>query len=90
MMTGGTTWYVPPDLIVEQLRGAPGDVWRLGVTTLCLLEKIRILEKTTKSWLICEVKQGGDGKGQMIKWLKIVTQNRNMLNCNDFMEVLVS
>lgn len=37
MMTGGTPWYVPPDLIVEQQRGAPGDVWALGITMLYVL-----------------------------------------------------
>lgn len=44
----------------------------------------------TESWLIREVDQGSDAKEQMMKWLNIVARNRKMLNCNDFVEGLVS
>ncbi|KJZ76110.1 hypothetical protein HIM_04566 [Hirsutella minnesotensis 3608] len=38
--TGGTPYYVPPEFIGKKLRGAPSDVWALGVTMLYVLHKI--------------------------------------------------
>jgi serine/threonine protein kinase len=37
---GGTPYYVPPEFIGRKLRGAPGDVYALGVTMLFVLRKI--------------------------------------------------
>ena len=38
--TGGTPYYVPPEFIGRKLRGAPSDVWALGITMLYVLRKI--------------------------------------------------
>ncbi|PHH86667.1 hypothetical protein CDD83_9916 [Cordyceps sp. RAO-2017] len=38
--TGGTPYYVPPEFIGTKLRGAPSDVWALGITMLYVLRKI--------------------------------------------------
>lgn len=37
---GGTPFYIGPEYIGHKLRGAPGDVWALGVTMLYVLGKI--------------------------------------------------
>lgn len=37
---GGTPYYIGPEYIGQKLRGAPGDVWALGVTMLYVLGKI--------------------------------------------------
>lgn len=38
--TGGTPYYVPPEFVGRKLRGAPSDVWALGITMLYVLRKI--------------------------------------------------
>ncbi|EQL03086.1 serine/threonine protein kinase-like protein [Ophiocordyceps sinensis CO18] len=38
--SGGTPYYVPPEFIGKKLRGAPSDVWALGITMLYVLRKI--------------------------------------------------
>lgn len=38
--TGGTPYYVPPEFLGRKLRGAPSDVWALGITMLYVLRKI--------------------------------------------------
>lgn len=37
---GGTPYYIGPEYVGQKLRGAPGDVWALGVTMLYVLGKI--------------------------------------------------
>lgn len=37
---GGTPYYIGPEYMGHKLRGAPGDVWALGVTMLYVLGKI--------------------------------------------------
>lgn len=37
---GGTPYYIGPEYLGQKLRGAPGDVWALGVTMLYVLGKI--------------------------------------------------
>lgn len=37
---GGTPYYIGPEYISYKLRGAPGDVWAMGVTMLYVLGKI--------------------------------------------------
>ncbi|KAI3531311.1 serine/threonine protein kinase-20 [Colletotrichum abscissum] len=91
MMTGGTPWYVPPDLITERHRDALGDVWALGVTMLFVLGRLPLPEKMTKGWLIrAVVEQSSDARGQMIAWLKIVDETRKTLDRDDLIEGLVS
>lgn len=38
--TGGTPYYVPPEFIGQKLRGAPSDLWALGVTMLYVLRNM--------------------------------------------------
>ncbi|KAK7434039.1 serine/threonine protein kinase-20 [Colletotrichum acutatum] len=91
MMTGGTPWYVLPDLITERRRDALGDVWALGVTMLFVLGRLPLPEKMTKGWLIrAVVEQSSDARGQMIAWLKIVDETRKTLDRDDLIEGLVS
>lgn len=37
---GGTPYYIGPEYLGQKLRGAPGDVWALGVTMLYVLGKL--------------------------------------------------
>ena len=39
-VAGGTPYYVPPEFIGRKLRGAPSDVWALGITMLYVLRKM--------------------------------------------------
>lgn len=41
---GGTPYYIGPEYIGSKLRGAPGDVWALGVVMLYVLGKIGLPE----------------------------------------------
>ncbi|KAK1703143.1 kinase-like domain-containing protein [Colletotrichum lupini] len=88
--TGGTPWYVPPDLITEGTRGAPGDIWALGVTMLYVVGKISLPEKTRKSWLIRDLKSRDNvALRHMMDWLGFVSRAREGLSRNDEIEGLV-
>ncbi|KAK1711261.1 kinase-like domain-containing protein [Colletotrichum acutatum] len=88
--TGGTPWYVPPDLITEGTRGAPGDIWALGVTMLYVVGKISLPEKTRKSWLIRDLKSRDNvALRYMMDWLGFVSRAREGLSRNDEIEGLV-
>ena len=60
--TGGTPYYVPPEFIGRRQRGAPSDVWALGITMLYVLRHIpfpdaRVRQAHPKPlyWLIADV-----------------------------------
>ena len=87
--TGGTPWYVPLEFIAKGTRGAPGDVWALGVTMLYVLGKIQLPERS-RGWLIRDVlKQEEEARQIMLAWLSIVTSTRETLNRADLVEGLV-
>lgn len=45
--SGGTPWCLPPEFVDSyKNRGAPGDIWALGMTMLYVLGKIGLPEKT--------------------------------------------
>ncbi|KAL7925188.1 kinase-like domain-containing protein [Trichoderma austrokoningii] len=47
---GGTSLYLPPDLIDDNTRGAPGDIWALGITALYLLGRIKYPDTSGRGW----------------------------------------
>lgn len=86
----GTPWYVPPDIFRPGTRGAPADVWALGVTILYVLGKIQLPEKTAESWIIHEVKdQNGVARKRMQAWVDSVMVTREKLDRSNSMESLV-
>ncbi|KAH8651363.1 kinase-like domain-containing protein [Xylariales sp. PMI_506] len=51
---GGTPWYVAPEYLRER-RGAPAEIWALGVTMLYLLRRTAHAESQNRGWLIRDV-----------------------------------
>jgi len=101
--TGGTPWYVPPEYIAVKQRGAPSDVWALGVVMLYVLGKtpfpdVRGHRAHPKHlhWLISKVHQHhrdrngqADAVSSMRQWLSEVNLMRTSLNVQDKLERLV-
>ncbi|KAK0657932.1 kinase-like domain-containing protein [Cercophora newfieldiana] len=101
--TGGTPWYVPPEYIAVKQRGAPSDVWALGVVMLYVLGKTPFPDlrghKTHPKhlhWLISKVHQqhrdrsgAADAVSSMRRWLNEVNGMRNALSPHDKLERLV-
>ncbi|KAK3936417.1 CAMK protein kinase [Diplogelasinospora grovesii] len=98
---GGTPYYIPPEFIGFKHRGAPGDVWALGVTMLYVLGKIPFPESRAHKehprrlfWLIAKVNNARDSArpyavAQMQQWLSEVNATRAKLNTKDKLERLV-
>jgi len=60
--TGGTPWYIPPEFLGLMQRGAPSDVWALGVTMLYVLRRMQWPDARAHKahpkhlhWMIAEV-----------------------------------
>lgn len=54
--TGGTPWYLPPEYLISNTRGPPGDMFALGVTMLWVLGKLPVLpEKSAPVWRIRDI-----------------------------------
>ncbi|KAL2755614.1 hypothetical protein ACRALDRAFT_1076843 [Sodiomyces alcalophilus JCM 7366] len=75
---GGSPWYIPPEYAFDRKRGAPGDVFALGVVMLFVLRKIPLPDLQPQlNWLIADVlkEEGGNtARSAMFQWLKIVEQ----------------
>lgn len=76
---GGTRWYVPPDLIDENSRGLPGDVWALGITILYLLGKIQYPDSNKLFWDINGL-NSKDNEDKMETWLEHISEARAKLS----------
>ena len=84
-LAGGSPWYIPPEYMErEQQRGAPGDVWALGLVGLFLLKKLPLPE-TSPGWLIADThnahdtKCRGEARERMKTWLTKVEGPRESL-----------
>ncbi|KAK3392783.1 kinase-like domain-containing protein [Podospora didyma] len=98
---GGTPWYVPPEFIGLKLRGAPSDVWALGVTMLYVLGKLSFPDARGHRghprhihWMIAKVHARDrnpqmDAVTNMRLWLNEVNGVRAGLNTHDKLERLV-
>lgn len=72
------------------VRGAPGDVWALGVTMLYVLGRIHLPERTVQGWRISEARDNkSQAFRQMLAWLESVTRVRAELDRADRFEGLV-
>lgn len=75
--TGGTPWYMPPESLSQKVRGAPGDVWALGVTMLYVLGEIQLPERTGKGWIIKDLRdETAESHRRMKRWIDFVEQGR--------------
>ncbi|KAK3319577.1 kinase-like domain-containing protein [Cercophora scortea] len=90
---GGTPWYVPPEFAQKRFepnRGAPGDMWALGVTMLYVLGKITLPEKTVKPWRISHAQdKKGQPHQQMMGWVRLVLRAGRGLGSTDQVEGVV-
>ncbi|EHK22425.1 uncharacterized protein TRIVIDRAFT_60713 [Trichoderma virens Gv29-8] len=78
--SGGTPWYLPPEIMKMKIRSPPGDTWALGVTILYVLGKIKFLEGRGRGWPIQKLTTPGEPQIQMNKWMDIATCRRAELN----------
>ncbi|KAF0315939.1 map kinase kinase skh1 pek1 [Colletotrichum asianum] len=73
---GGSPWYIPPEYALHGRRGAPGDVFALGVVMLFVLGKIPLPDQQRGlNWVIADVRKGGPGNAawdMMFQWLEKV------------------
>lgn len=88
---GGTPWYVPPEFLDEedQPRGAPGDVFALGVMMLFVAGKLPLPEKCVShpAWHILEaLSEKSQAQQAMQHWLRVVRIATNKLDVKDKVE----
>ncbi|KAK1781987.1 kinase-like domain-containing protein [Copromyces sp. CBS 386.78] len=100
---GGTPWYIPPEFIALKQRGAPSDVWALGITMLYVMGKIAFPDARGNRahsqhlhWLIAKIHPNPRDRNpqpsavkHMQKWLGEVNIARAQLNTQDEQERLV-
>lgn len=100
---GGTPWYIPPEFVARKQRGAPSDVWALGVTMLYVMGKIPFPDARGNRahpqhlhWLIAKVHPNPRDRNpqptavkHMQQWLGEVNVARAQLNTQDEQEKLV-
>lgn len=77
-VSGGSPWYIPPEYMINGNRGAPGDVFALGVVMLFVLGKIPLPDLHPQlNWSIAAVRKGpaahqNEARNAMLRWLDIV------------------
>ncbi|KAK4234978.1 kinase-like domain-containing protein [Achaetomium macrosporum] len=98
---GGTPWYVPPEFIGLGKRGAPSDVWALGVVMLYVTGKISWPDVRAHRahprhlyWSIAHVHERDrslqtPAVTSMRRWLSELTAVRSGLDIHDKLERLV-
>ncbi|KAL6698097.1 kinase-like domain-containing protein [Trichoderma pleuroticola] len=77
---GGTSWYLPPDLINYNSRGSPGDIWALGITMLYLLGRIHYPETSWPGWPMTKRGYGEPVPKRMQDWLRHISTTRAKLS----------
>lgn len=84
--TGGTPWYVPPEYVRDRgQRGAPGDIFALGVVMLYVLGRLPLPERhpTKLNWNIAEsLDRGSQAAATMQSWLLLVEEATRGLNAS--------
>lgn len=74
---GGTRWYIPPEYGSDGKRGAPGDIFALGVVLLFLLRKIPLPELQSPP-LVWDIRRRGVGNKKAAaaraQWESIVNE----------------
>ncbi|KAL6873023.1 kinase-like domain-containing protein [Trichoderma novae-zelandiae] len=88
-VTGGTIWYLPPDIINRKRRGFPGDVWALGITMFYLLGKMQIPERSGIRWDIADSDKKKGSDQAMMTWFNLVKDKREELDKENRIESIV-
>lgn len=79
---GGTSWYLPPDLLDYNTRGFPGDIWALGITALYLFGKIICPENDPdwkNGWIMRNLIRNVKEQEKMRSWLQHISSVRAKL-----------
>lgn len=93
---GGTPWYVAPEYQRKRRRGAPADVWALGVVMLYLLRLTPLPDSPrygVPAWRIADVLGVGSraaaARDSMDEWLAIVDTAAAQLDPTDALQRVV-
>lgn len=89
---GGTPWYVPPEFLDVGKRGAPGDVFALGVVMLYVLGKIPLpeLHVPKLQWRIAEARiHQSEAQNTMDSWQTVVRKAADELDVASQLESMV-
>ncbi|EHK42393.1 hypothetical protein TRIATDRAFT_309986 [Trichoderma atroviride IMI 206040] len=88
--TGGTAWYMPPEFIETSARGAPGDIWALGITMLYVTGKIQHPDRSSNNWHIIDTRhQIEPAYKKALDWLRLISDQRAKLDQKDNVESLI-
>ncbi|KAF8847833.1 kinase-like protein [Acephala macrosclerotiorum] len=74
-MDGGTASYVPPEFLLREARGAPGDIWAFGVTLLFVFGQIPL---PRQKWKLTDIASHAT-QMKMNTWLNKVEGERENL-----------
>ncbi|KAL6807498.1 kinase-like domain-containing protein [Trichoderma sp. SZMC 28013] len=87
---GGTPWYMPPEFLETSARGAPGDIWALGITMLYVIGKIEHPNRSSNNWRLNNLRrQDESAHRKALAWLRFISKQREKLNQMDNVESLV-
>jgi serine/threonine protein kinase len=68
---GGTPCYIPPEYLLDEKRGMPGDIWAFGVTMLFVFG---LMPLPRGNWKIADLFQNESVQIKMVGWLRKVKQ----------------
>jgi serine/threonine protein kinase len=68
---GGTPCYIPPEYLLDEKRGMPGDIWAFGVTMLFVFG---LMPLPRGNWKIADIFRNEDVHTKMVGWLLKVQQ----------------
>jgi serine/threonine protein kinase len=66
---GGTPCYIPPEYLLDEKRGMPGDIWAFGVTMLFVSG---LMPLPRGNWKIVDIFRNEDVHMEMVGWLREV------------------
>lgn len=79
-ITGGSVWYMPPEITDRGLCGQAGDVWALGVTMLYVTGVIPLPGLIAAGWSMVSVLcRGSEDRMKMKYWVKGIAATRSQL-----------
>ncbi|KAJ3526338.1 hypothetical protein NM208_g11238 [Fusarium decemcellulare] len=73
-------WYAPHERLVGSHKGAPSDVFALGVSLLYFLQKIPFPEANYPTFVPGASSKGDEERYKMVKWLRSIDLKTNGLN----------
>ncbi|KAI0407323.1 kinase-like domain-containing protein [Xylaria palmicola] len=91
----GTSFYLPPEYMGDwMMRGAPTDIWALGVVMLWVLGRMTLPDLTEESWAVEDIHSDDLGAqlaavGAMTMWLDYIEEKRSELDDTNPLEAIV-